>query len=311
MGTVASELKSEREKRRITLAQIAAETRISLRHLESLEEGRFNDLPGGIYSRAFLRAYCETLNLENMQEIMQRYESELAPVSEKPPKSRVQIPQSSHSFHINPLVIWGIMLLLSATGLFFSRKWITAVFSPYFSHTPVASVPFEPEQPKPAQPSAPITAPAASLPAQPMPTPDATTGSSPTVQAPPPDPSQAQTVQTSPLPAATLPAAEVKPTPPPTPADAAKALRMEIDAGETCWVSVDRDGSPAFRKTMQPGDVQFVGAADKISLILGNAGGVRLKINGKPVKPLGKPGEVIKLLIDAKNLQEILDQTAG
>ena len=48
MGSVASDLKVERERRKITLAQIAAESRISRHFLESLEEGRFSELPGGL-----------------------------------------------------------------------------------------------------------------------------------------------------------------------------------------------------------------------------------------------------------------------
>ena len=35
------------------------------------------------------------------------------------------------------------------------------------------------------------------------------------------------------------------------------------------------------------------------------------KINGRPAKPLGKPGEVVKVLIDGKNLQNFLDQSTG
>jgi hypothetical protein len=38
---------------------------------------------------------------------------------------------------------------------------------------------------------------------------------------------------------------------------------------------------------------------------------VRLKINGKPAKSLGRSGEVVRILINEKNLQDLLDQTAG
>ena len=93
MGSLAADLKTEREKRNTSLAQIAADTRINLHYLESLEEGRYGDLPGGMYNRAFLRAYCESLNL-NQPEIMQRYEVEVAAPMDKLPKPRVHIPQN-------------------------------------------------------------------------------------------------------------------------------------------------------------------------------------------------------------------------
>ncbi len=310
MGTVASELKSEREKRKISLTHIASETRISLRHLESLEEGRFSDLPGGIYNRAFLRAYCEALQLDNLQEIMQRYESELPANADKTPRSKIYLPSQSRSFHISPLLIWGIMLLLSATGLFFSRNWITAVFSPYFSHTPPAAVPYEPARTKPVQtppvvtakPAEPTAPPTSLVPATVEPTPSSP---APSVPAQPP-------VVGSPTPAGTAAPTALPSTQPLTAGVAAtQQLRLEISATAECWVSLDKDGSPVFRKTMQPGEIQQVSAGEKFQIILGNAGGIQLKINGKPAKPLGKPGEVIKLIIDAGKLQELLDQSAG
>ena len=99
--------------------------------------------------------------------------------------------------------------------------------------------------------------------------------------------------------------------PPPATVASSQMLRLEIDATAACWVSVDKDGSPVFRKTMQPGEIQLVGAGEKFQIILGNAGGVNIKINGKPAKPLGKAGEVVKFTIDAGKLQELLEQAAG
>jgi cytoskeleton protein RodZ len=309
MGTFATELKSEREKRKISLAHIAAETRISLHHLESLEEGRFGDLPGGMYNRAFLKAYCETLNLNNLPEIMQRYEDELSPASDRTLKSKVHIPQKSGSFRISPLLIWGLMLLISAAGLFFSRRWITAIFSPYFSHTPVSTARYETVKLPATPPATSTTATPGTEPAAPIPAPPESAMSDralPAAQGPslpsePPvtaSPSQSSTG----LNAAT--------SPPATPI-APRSLRLEISATAQSWVSVDRDGSPAFRKTMEPGEVQVLVAAEKFQIVLGNAGGVRLKINGKPAKPLGKSGAVVKVLIDGNNLQDFLDQATG
>jgi cytoskeleton protein RodZ len=309
MGTFTSELKSEREKRKISLAFIAAETRISLRHLESLEEGRFDDLPGGMYNRAFLKAYCETLKLNNVPEIMQRYEDELAPSSDKPVKPKVHIPQKSGSFHISPPLIWAFMFLLSAVGLFFSRRWITAIFSPYFSHTPVSTARYEPVNRQVTPPQASTAQTQAAAPAVPTPAlPDAAVSQTVTQPAPgsslPSVPPVTESLPQSSagLNAALLPAAATGATQP---------FRIELSAIDKCWVSIDRDGSPAFRKIMEPGEVQALVASEKFQIVLGNAGGVQLKINGKPAKPLGKPGEVVKILIDAKNLQDFLHQATG
>jgi cytoskeletal protein RodZ len=138
MESVASYLKSAREKQNISLAQMAADTKISQHYLESLEEGRYMDLPGGMYNRAFLRAYCERFNL-NQQEVLNRYEAEISPPLDRLMKSKVHIPKEDRSLNLSPVLIWSFMLLISATGLFFSRKWIADVFSPYFSRKSIVA----------------------------------------------------------------------------------------------------------------------------------------------------------------------------
>lgn len=298
MGTVGSELKAEREKRKIPLAHIAAETRISLRHLESLEEGRYNDMPGGIYNRAFLKAYCEILNL-NIPEIMLRYENEIALALEKSAKPRVQVPRRSRSFRISPILIWGPMLAVSVAGLYFSRNWITAIFSPYFSHTPAAPIRYETVGGGSASKPSTTQPPTAEFPAQAVPI-ESTAASSaqlpPSVPDSPPGSPSAD--------AGNPPVSAFQPS-------IHKTFRLEIDATEKCWVSIERDGTSVFQKIMEPGETQSFEAAEKFDLVVGNAGGVHLKIDGKPLKPLGKPGSVVKLLIDWRNLQDLLDQTAG
>jgi cytoskeleton protein RodZ len=304
MESVASELKSEREKRKISLAQIAADTKISLHYLESLEAGRYDDLPGGIYNRAFLRAFCESLDLDQ-KEMIQRYEAEISPIPEKTPKPKGHVSPQVSSLKISPVIVWSLMLLISATGLFFSRKWIAEVFSPYFSHAPAATVQLK-------QPTATIVSPPG----------EASTGGasssaelsvlsdtgkakpSPIPQSQIPAPTLESVAQ-----AATIPEVGESTS---TPLNASTiSLRLQIVGTEECWISIDRDGSPVIRKLLEPGETQSFNAAEKFFIVLGNAGGVHLRINGKPTKTLGKSGEVVKLLITEKNLSDLIDQTAG
>ncbi|MDR0311414.1 MAG: helix-turn-helix domain-containing protein, partial [Acidobacteriota bacterium] len=49
MESIASKLKTKRESLNISLEQISEDTRISVHHLRSLEKGRYDDLPGGMY----------------------------------------------------------------------------------------------------------------------------------------------------------------------------------------------------------------------------------------------------------------------
>lgn len=299
MESIASELKAQRENRKISLAQIAADTRISMRHLQSLEEGRFNDLPGGMYNRAFIRAYCESLELDQ-GEILQRYEAEVLPHPDKPLKSKTKshIPSSTR---IHPVAIWSLVFVISATGIFLSRKWIAAVFSPYFSGTSATAVSDVPPK-QPVSPPAPETK--VSIPAPPAEVPISTEAGSPAGTTAQEASAAGGSSAAASSPAPLLPAA-------PAATASAHALRLEISGKEKSWVSVTRDGSPIFSKVMEPGEVQSFDADEKLYIIVGNAGGISLKINGKVAKPLGKSGEVIKLLINASTLPNLLDRSAG
>ena len=57
-------LKLAREGRGLSLRQIATSTKISMAALEALERDDFSRLPGGIFSRAFVRAYATEVGID-------------------------------------------------------------------------------------------------------------------------------------------------------------------------------------------------------------------------------------------------------
>jgi transcriptional regulator with XRE-family HTH domain len=59
-----SKLRAEREAREISLEEISRVTRISLHLLRSMEEDNWDDLPGGIFTRNFIRLYARHLGLD-------------------------------------------------------------------------------------------------------------------------------------------------------------------------------------------------------------------------------------------------------
>ena len=61
---VGAGLRRRREESRISLRQIAARTKISHSALEAIERDDIKRLPGGIFTRAFVRAYAEELDLD-------------------------------------------------------------------------------------------------------------------------------------------------------------------------------------------------------------------------------------------------------
>ena len=69
MPSFGQKLKQEREKRNISLEQISVSTKIGIRMLQALEEDKFNQLPGGIFNKGFVRAYSRFLGLDEDQTI--------------------------------------------------------------------------------------------------------------------------------------------------------------------------------------------------------------------------------------------------
>jgi cytoskeleton protein RodZ len=66
-GGVGGMLREARERRGVSLRQIANATKISMPALEALERNDIARLPGGIFSRAFVRAYAAEVGLDPEQ----------------------------------------------------------------------------------------------------------------------------------------------------------------------------------------------------------------------------------------------------
>ena len=62
-------LRAAREQRGLTLRVVADATKISVRALEALERNEIARLPGGIFSRAFVRAYAVEVGLDPEQAV--------------------------------------------------------------------------------------------------------------------------------------------------------------------------------------------------------------------------------------------------
>jgi hypothetical protein len=63
-GRIGSDLRRARERREIALEEVEAATRIRQRFLRAIEEEDWGALPGGFYSRGFIRTYAGYLGLD-------------------------------------------------------------------------------------------------------------------------------------------------------------------------------------------------------------------------------------------------------
>src|SRR5205085_11207009 len=68
---VGRTLREARERRGVSLRQIANATKISMSALEALERNDISRLPGGIFTRAFVRSYAVEVGLDPEQLVHQ------------------------------------------------------------------------------------------------------------------------------------------------------------------------------------------------------------------------------------------------
>ncbi len=68
-GDFGTMMKHARETRGVSLRQIADATKISVSVLEALERNDITSLPGGIFSRAFVRSYATEVGLDPEQTV--------------------------------------------------------------------------------------------------------------------------------------------------------------------------------------------------------------------------------------------------
>src|SRR5271154_2173316 len=74
-------LKREREMRGVSLEEISAATRISTRFLEAIEKEQWDQLPGGVFNRGFIRSIGRFLGLDE-DNLVAAYALQTAAVTE-------------------------------------------------------------------------------------------------------------------------------------------------------------------------------------------------------------------------------------
>lgn len=72
MGHFGDKFREAREKKDLTLDQVSNVTKISSRMLKAIEEEHFDQLPGGVFNKGFIRAYAKHLGL-NDEEAVNEY----------------------------------------------------------------------------------------------------------------------------------------------------------------------------------------------------------------------------------------------
>ena len=74
MTSVGQHLRALREAKRMSLAEVSRATRVPVASVERIEADRFDELPGEVFVRGFLRAYARALDVSG-DDVLARYTS--------------------------------------------------------------------------------------------------------------------------------------------------------------------------------------------------------------------------------------------
>jgi cytoskeletal protein RodZ len=75
--------------------------------------------------------------------------------------------------------------------------------------------------------------------------------------------------------------------------DAASGVVLKLSATERTWLSIRSGGREVFSGVLQPNESKTLSGLDMATMKVGNAGGIEIRWNGKPIGPLGISGQVL------------------
>jgi cytoskeleton protein RodZ len=258
-----------------TIDQVSAELRIGHRYLEGIEEGNFGDFPERVFSAGFIRAYGKYLS-QDPGPVLADYERSIGRRDDSEMAAQLRFGwverdrergnrRATYTIAAGAVLLVGVIL-----------AWVTL----RTEHRPL---------PPPSPP------PSVVLPSPPALENAAKTGDNAIVAAFPgvdnmaaPVPSRSQEAQAPAEPASSV--AAVGGTGP-----LVGPFQLFLEASEQAWVMYSFDDGDPIDVTLYAGDKISIHATSRITLKLGNAGGVAGTLNGRRLPPFGERGQVRKL----------------
>ena len=288
MESFGTRLKREREQRKITLDDIAVSTKIGTRFLAAIEEDRFDQLPGGIFNKGFIRAYARHLGMDENQAIADFVAATEPSLPEPQPEDTPvlaalaeAVPETQRKSRGDGGIPWGIIaivLLVLACGFavwgFYTRDKSPSpsVVAPGPGRPDASSLSGQKDAPRSAAESA----------------------------APKPTVATSQPISPEPEPGNRESATS---TPPAQPATDAGLFHVLIKARQDSWVAITADGKQIIQDTLAAPTEQSIAARDQIVIKTGNVGALDISFNGKKLASQGDYNQVKTLTFDPNGLR--------
>jgi len=273
--TIGETLRRRREERALTPEQAAFQSKVPLRLVQMLESDDYQLLPDPLYLVGLLHEYGSFLGLD-----VAALDAEFQHAMRRPPRPPSPPPVPSAASTIPwKQVLWTVAAILVVTPLVLIAL---SLASKRFTEQVAPNRAGEPKVESPVSDSAGSADLRAQGPGGVTPS-----GSSPAAA----------------LPEATATSVVVTPETPALPRQDAIASGASaghvliVRAQETTWLSVRVDQKDPREVLLQPGQTARFEAQTTFHVVVGNAGGVTLSLDGAPLPPLGRSGEVVRDLV--------------
>jgi cytoskeleton protein RodZ len=277
MPALGDRFRSAREARGLSLSDVSEQIRIRSIYLAAIEDENWSAIGAPVYVRGFLRTYARFLGLDP-EEVVASFNGEIPPPGIPWPPGGVteaqSAPEPARGRRSAGYLIWiaGIVAVLLVGFVVYNEvsmhqqaETVASTAAPSAAPSPLPSNASPPAGPASAE-SSPAALAAASGPPSPSPCPSPSPGAAP-----------------SPCPSPSISAEQIAALGPQT---------LAIVLTAPSWLRVTVDGSVSMEGTFAAGTAKaFHGKAAVVRV--GNAGGVRIYVDGKDVGKLGNSGDVI------------------
>jgi cytoskeletal protein RodZ len=265
--SIGKTLRLERERQGRALGDIADQLCIINRYMKAIEDDNREVLPGGFFYKSFVRQYAEILGMsaKEIERIIQAIGEESLPLPGADPRFPVRQPDPI-IVRTNRRLLSGHRVTWSAVGLSVVVAGCTTFYGWWY---------------RPAQ---------AGIPAVSGPQAPAVQTSTPEPRVEPP-PQQAVPVQPVAI-------KQIAPSD-----EVGQQVVLNVSATEKTWVSIIADGKVVFKGILEPSQTKTLTGGEVAKLTTGNAGGLDIRWNGRPIGPVGERGQVRVVKFTKDNFQ--------
>ena len=301
-------IRAHREAKGLSVEDLALRFKLSTRSLYALEEGRLDHMPShAVYAKGFVRAYAQAVGVDNddLREglALMFPEEMLAEVPGVPsPISTKAVAGKRGDGMVGLLLVLIVVGILGGAGWFlyarfdFVKELVTRPLSAISSPSTVSESADIPERAVVPVENETLSTPSRGTEQSVSQAVSQAASSDETSVVSVPESAASSSVMHAPaaVTESVQEPAHVTESPIQTTITENSAItskQVSLTAKEECWVQVSVDGSGTRQFTIYPGETSLLPYRSRVTLVLGNAGGVNIAHNGKPFEMSAKRNE--------------------